>query len=275
VRPDTFSYLRSLLHARSGVVLDHGKEYLIQARLGPLTRKEGLSSVDDLVALLRAHPYHPFNQRVIEALVTTETSFFRDVHPFRTLKDVLIPELIAKRRSTQNLFIWSAACSSGQEAYSIAMLLREHFPELAGWYVRILASDLSSKMVERAGYGSYSQLEINRGVPSNLLAKYFFREGVNWRVQEEVRRMVEFREINLTQALPPFPNVDIIFLRNVLIYFDEQTRLEILERLARRLKPDGYLFVGGAETMIAYTKLFKRVQINQTSCYQPRSRKGT
>lgn len=258
------------MREHAGVLLEQGKEYLVQARLGPLARRESWGSVDDLVSHLRSRPTNELHQRVAEAMVTTETSFFRDVHPFETLKEVIFPDLFERRAGSRTLRIWSAACAAGQEAYSVAMLLKEHFTELADWHVRILASDVSSTMIERAKLGSYSQLEINRGVPTHLLARHFERDGLEWKVDENIRQMVEFKQINLTRPLPPLPEMDIIFARNVLIYFDEATRREVLGRLARGLRKDGYLFVGGAETMIAYGDLFYRLQIDRTSCYRPR-----
>ncbi len=272
MRPESFTYLQGVMRQHAAVVLEEGKEYLVSARLGPLARREGWDTVDNLVAQLRSQPFGALHRQVVHALVTTETSFFRDIHPFESLRDVVFPELIAKRRLTRSLNIWSAACSSGQEPYSIAMLIREHVPALAGWSVRILASDLSSGMIDRARSGTYSQLEINRGIPVRLLTKYFERSGVHWVVSDEIRRMVEFRELNLAEPLPSLPAMDVVFLRNVLIYFSEDNRRRILERVAEQLRPDGYLFVGSAETMITFENLFRRVRIGQTSAYQVRQR---
>ncbi|MCG6961637.1 MAG: protein-glutamate O-methyltransferase CheR [Acidobacteria bacterium] len=270
MRPENFIFLRSLMRQHAGVLLEEGKEYLVLARLGPLARRESWGSVDELISHLRSRPNGELRRQVAEAMVTTETSFFRDVHPFQTLKDVIFPDLIERRAGSRTLRIWSAACAAGQEAYSVAMLLKEHFGDLPGWHVRIVASDVSSAMIERAKLGSYSQLEINRGVPSHLLTRHFERDGLQWRVNEDIRQMVDFRQINLATPFPPLPEMDIIFARNVLIYFDENTRREVLRRLAGNLRKDGYLFVGGAETMIAYSDLFYRLQIDRTSCYRPR-----
>ncbi len=270
MRPENFVFLRRLMRQHAGVVLEDGKEYLVLARLGPLARAESWCSIDDFISHLRSRPSGALHRRVAEAMVTTETSFFRDVHPFETLKDVIFPDLFERRDATRTLRIWSAACASGQEAYSVAMLLKEHFSELASWRVRIVASDVSSVMIERARRGSYSQLEINRGVPTHLLTRHFERDGLEWRVTEDIRQMVEFKEVNLARPFPPLPEMDIIFARNVLIYFDEATRRDVLERLAGRLRKDGYLFVGGAETMMAYADLFYRLQIDRTSCYRRR-----
>ena len=202
--------------------------------------------------------------------MTTETSFFRDVHPFQTLKEHVFPELVRQRRAIRSLCMWSAACASGQEPYSLAIVLKESFPDLAQWTVRVLASDLSGEMVERAKSGCYTQLEVNRGMPSRFLVKYFRRDGLLWQVCDEVRRLVEFRQINLTESLPPLPKMDVVFLRNVLIYFDDELKRQILTKIAAQLKPDGFLFVGGAETLIGYDDQFKRIRVDKTSCYQLR-----
>ncbi len=270
VTREAFESLRELLRQRTGVVLDDGKEYLVRARLSPLVRREGLGSIGELAALVRDRPEAPLSRRVIEALMTTETSFFRDVHPFSSLKERLIPELVEKRGAARKLRFWSAACSTGQEPYSVAIVLREYFPHLASWEVRILASDVSGAVLERARMGRYSQMEINRGVPTHLLVRYFHREGLQWEVSENIRRMIDFREINLAEPWPLLPSMDVIFLRNVLIYFDDRLRRRVLERIARQLEPDGYLFVGGAETMMAYPDLFERVEMGRSSCYRPR-----
>jgi len=272
VTPEAFESLKELLRRRTGVVLDDGKEYLVRARLGPVVRREGLGSIGELADLVRDRPDAPLSRRVIEALMTTETSFFRDVHPFSSLRDRLIPELVKKRAAAQALRFWSAACSTGQEPYSVGILLREYFPHLASWQVKILASDVSGAVLERARMGRYSQMEINRGVPTHLLVRYFHREGLQWEVFEDIRRMIDFREINLVEPWPLLPSMDVIFLRNVLIYFDDALRRHVLERIARQLEPDGYLFVGGAETMMAYPDLFERVEMGKSSCYRPRMR---
>ncbi len=270
MKPESFAFLQELLRRETGVVLGEGKEYLVHTRLRTLVRGEGLAGVDELVELLKVRPHHPLRRRTLETLITTETSFFRDVRPFTSLKEVLIPLLVERRAAVRTLRFWSAACSTGQEAYSLAMLIREYFPDLTDWRIGILASDVSSEVLERARTGSYTQMEVNRGVPTPLLMKYFRREGLRWVVCEEIRRMVDFVEINLARELPGLPPMDIVFLRNVLIYFREDVRRGVLERVARVLRPDGYLFVGGAETLITYQDLFERVQIANTSCFRPR-----
>jgi chemotaxis protein methyltransferase CheR len=267
-----FEYIRTLVQQRSAIVLESDKHYLAETRLAVLARREGLQSVDELLGHLYAAPVNGLHQKVVEAMSTNETSFFRDVHPFENLRQRVLPELIARRLATRCLTIWCAACSSGQEPYSVAMLLREHFPHLTGWNVRILASDLSTEMLERARLGRYSQMEINRGLPAALLVKYFSKQGDEWIIKDDVRRMVEFRPINLAAAWPVLPYMDVVLLRNVLIYFDVATKKQILGQLQGVLRPDGYLFLGGAETTINLDEAYERVQYDRFSCYQLRKR---
>lgn len=241
----------------------------MQARLTPVIRRLQVESIDELIEKLRYSPDTKLHQEVVEAMVTTETSFFRDVHPFDTLKEILIPRLIRERAGQKELNFWSAACASGQEIHSLAILLRESFPELRGWELNLYASDVSEAMVQRAREGLYSQLEVNRGVPSRLLIRYFIREGLFWRVEDSIRQMVQYRIINLNESIPFLPKMDIIFLRNVLIYFDIETRKKILNKTLRQLKTDGYLFVGGAETMIGLSDDLTRERISNTSVYRP------
>jgi chemotaxis protein methyltransferase CheR len=193
-------------------------------------------------------------------MVTTETSFFRDVHPFETLRTTVLPDLLRRRRAERRLGVWCAACSTGQEPYSFALLVREHFSELAGWRVDILATDLSADVLARARAGRYGQIEVNRGLPAALLVKYFRQHGATWELNEDVRRMVEFRELNLTRPWPALPPADLIFLRNVMIYFDVETKRSILGRAARALRPNGYLLLGGAETTLNLCDSFRRAE---------------
>lgn len=203
-------------------------------------------------------------------MTTNETSFFRDLHPFETLRTTVLPDVIARRASERRLHLWSAACSSGQEPYTIALVLREHFPALAGWTVRLVATDLSREILARARAGRYSQLEVNRGLPAPLLTKHFTREGMEWQLKDEVRRMVEFRELNLLEAWSGLADLDIVFIRNVLIYFDQDIKRGILGRVHRALRPGGYLFLGGAETTLNLDDRFERLHIGKTPCYRRR-----
>ncbi|MGE0679666.1 MAG: protein-glutamate O-methyltransferase CheR [Candidatus Binatia bacterium] len=267
-----FEYITKLVRDRSAIVLEAGKEYLVESRLLPIVRSEGCTSFADLVVRLRSPSANGLLKRVVEAMTTNETSFFRDLHPFEVLKKTLLPELAAKRESERRLNLWCAASSSGQEPYSIALLLREHFPLLANWTVRFMATDLSVEMVERARAGRYSQLEVNRGMPAPLLVKYFQRHGVEWQVKEELRKTVEFRQMNLLDAWAALPEMDVIFMRNVLIYFDVPTKKAILAKVRRLLRPDGYLFLGAAETTLNLDDGFERVQFDKAGCYRLRNR---
>jgi len=266
-----FDYVRKLVLEHSAIVLEDGKDYLVEMRLTPLAQDQGFTTLDDLVSALRTKSYGHLHQLVVEAMTTNETSFFRDRHPFDTLKTTIIPELLELRSSDQSLDIWCMACSSGQEPYSILLTIHEHFRQLSGWKIQLLGSDLSKEMLERTREGKYSQLEVNRGLPAPLLVKHFARQGTHWQVKPEIRKMLELREINLAKPWPQVRPMDIIFLRNVLIYFDVATKKDILRRVARVLKPEGYLFMGGAETVSGLDDQFERVTHGRTVCYRLRS----
>ena len=201
-------------------------------------------------------------------MVTTETTFFRDLHPFEALRKSLIPELIRKRQNERCLNIWCAACSTGQEPYSVALLIREHLPELRGWKVNILATDLSRNVLARARQGLYTQLEVNRGLPAALLVKHFRQHGTSWQLHDDLLAMVDFQELNLVSAWPPLPRMDIVFLRNVMIYFDVETKKGILGRIAKVLQSDGYLLLGGAETTFNLNDSYRRLEQFKTGFYQ-------
>lgn len=259
-----FDYLRQLVRQHSAVVLDADKEYLAELRLGKLAISAGFDSISALVAYLRTQPFGNLHFRVIESLVTTETSFFRDVSPFEALKNAVLPELIERRKQARSLNIWCAACSSGQEPYSIAMLVCEEFPMLLNWNLQLIASDFSSEMLERSRQGRYTQLEIRRGLAKSLRDKYFYQQDNQWQIASNIRQMVKFQQINLIDCWSLLPAMDIIFLRNVLIYFDTETKKTILTKVKRFLKPDGYLFLGGSETTLNLDDSFKRVQIHKS-----------
>jgi chemotaxis protein methyltransferase CheR len=264
-----FDFLRGLIRERSAIVLEPGKEYLVESRLGPLLRQRGFPSAVELVAALRAAPRGELARVVVEAMTTNETSFFRDVHPFETLRTTILPELLVARALERKLRIWSNACSSGQEAYSIAMLLAEHFPQLRDWDVSILATDLSRDMVHRTQEGTYGQLEVNRGLPASHLAKYFIRCGTHWQVKPDLRRLVQAREMNLAEPWPPLVRFDVIMLRNVLIYFDLETKRAILRRARQVLRPDGVLFLGSAETTVMVDDAWERLTGGSWVAYRP------
>jgi len=265
---DDFAFVRHFLQAQSGMVLGTGKEYLVEARLTPVAQQAGFASLQDLITHLRQRAPTALCLQVVEALVTNETQFFRDVHPFETLKTSILPDLIAKRSAERRVSLWCAAAASGQEPYSVALLLAEHFPQLANWNVQCIASDISHVLLERAQRGCYSQLEVNRGLPAPLLLKYFQKNGSEWQLSERIRRRVTFRYINLIQAWPHLPPMDIIFMRNVLIYFDADTKNAILGKVRQLLKPDGYLFLGSSEALPHRNTAFKRRQFDKTVCYQ-------
>ncbi|HLH08791.1 MAG TPA: protein-glutamate O-methyltransferase CheR [Terriglobales bacterium] len=265
-----FDYLRNLVRTHTAIVIDDGKEYLAEARLSPLLRKEGFSSVPELLQSMRVKSFSPLHRRVLDAMTNNETWFFRDLVPFEALRRKVIPEVIQTRGLSRRLNIWSAASSSGQEAYSTLILLHDNFPELNHWQVSILATDYSQAMVDRVKVGRYSQLEVNRGLPITALAKHFVQHGLEWEIAPRFRNMVDCRLMNLAETWPEFPEPDIIFLRNVLIYFDVQTKADILARVHRRLRPDGYLFLGGAETTMGLSDAFERVPFEKTAYYRPK-----
>jgi chemotaxis protein methyltransferase CheR len=264
----TFEYVRKLVHERSAIALEANKDYLVESRLLPLARQQGLASLRELVAQLRSRPYGDLHQQVVEAMTTNETSFYRDIHPFEALKRDVLPPLVAARSVTKSLNIWSGACSTGQEPYTIAMILAEHFPQLAGWNVQILASDLSQQVLDRAAKGEYSQLEVNRGLPATMLVKYFDRHGLSWSVKPSIRRQIRFFRANLIERWPPLPPLDIVFLRNVLIYFTPDTKRLILNKIRQALAPDGVLFLGGAESTLGIDDAWERVCHGKTSTYR-------
>jgi chemotaxis protein methyltransferase CheR len=263
-----FTYISDMVRERSAIVLEPGKEYLVEARLAPLVRELGLESIGALVARLRQPAAGPLAERVTEAMTTNETSFFRDVAPFQALRTAVLPELIAARAAQRRLRIWCAASSSGQEPYSIAMTIADAFPDLQAWSVEITATDLSPTMVERGRSGLYKALEVNRGLPAPMLIRYFTKTGVDYQLKPEIRSMVTFSELNLIGAWPPFPTFDIVFLRNVLIYFDVETKRAIMGRVKRLLAPDGFLFLGAAETTMNIDDGFGRLPIERAGCYR-------
>jgi len=265
-----FETVQALVKEHAAIVLEPGKAYLVEARLTPLARREGVESVETLVEELRRAPFGPLHAKVLDAMTTNETSFFRDLHPFEALRTAILPDLIRKREGQRKLHIWCGASSSGQEPYTIAMLLRQHFSHLREWSVTLLATDISEEMLARARSGRFSQLEVNRGLPAPLLVRYFKRDGAEWQLEEDVRRLVQFRPLNLVKAWPPMPPLDLIFLRNVLIYFDLEARRKILARIRRALQPDGYLFLGATETTLHADDAFERVAVERSWAYRLR-----
>jgi chemotaxis protein methyltransferase CheR len=263
-----FAYIRDLVRDRAAIVLEPGKEYLAATRLDPVVRGAGLGSLSELVATLRQDDDPALSEQVIDALTTNETTFFRDLHPFESLRNRILPDLIERKRLSRSLFIWSAGCSSGQEPYSVAMLIREDFPQLTDWQVSILGTDVSVAMLERARAGRYGQIEVNRGLPAHLLVKYFRRAGVGWEIDGSIRAMVRFRQQNLVDPWPSMPPMDLVLMRNVMIYFDVAAKQEILARVGDVLAPHGYLLLGTSETTLHLDDSFRRQAVGPTGWYQ-------
>jgi chemotaxis protein methyltransferase CheR len=263
-----FRFVSDLVRRESAIVLEPGKEYLVESRLLPLARQAGLAGVAEYVARLQAGGSAADRQAVVEAMTTNETSWFRDKEPFDALVGTVVPDLLMRNAARRKITVWSAACSSGQEPYTIAMLMAEHVLPL-GWTVDIVATDLSTEMLERTRAGRYSQLEVGRGLPAPMLVKHFARVGTQWEVSDRLRSMVRVQKLNLAMPFPPLPVFDVVFLRNVLIYFDAPTKRAILERVRRVVAPHGYLFLGGAETTLGVDEGWDRTSVGRCTLNRP------
>jgi chemotaxis protein methyltransferase CheR len=265
--PSDAKFLRDLVLERSAIVLDPSKDYLLTTRLEPVVKEEKLGSLAALVDALRKAPRGHVEGKVIDAMTTNETSFFRDMHPFQVFSDTLVPEIL---QSSHSLTVWCAACSSGQEPYSILLNLLERNPEaVRPGRVKMIATDLSPTMVARTKDGKYSQLEVNRGLPAKMLMKYFTQQGQDWLVRNDIRAMVDAKVLNLLEPWMGMPKCDVVFLRNVLIYFSPDIKRRILERIRKEvLKPGGYLFLGTSETTLNIDTAFVRRDIGRTFVYQ-------
>jgi chemotaxis protein methyltransferase CheR len=257
VTPQDFDYLRKLLRERSGLVLSAEKQYLAESRLVPVARRHNIATLGDLVGKLKTAEQSPLATDVIEAMTTNETFFFRDRLPFDHFRDTVLPALITARAREKRIRIWCTAASTGQEPYSLAMILREFGARLAGLRVDIVATDISAEVLARAKSGIYSQFEVQRGLPIQLLVKFFAQVGESWQIAPEIRAMVQFRPLNLLKDFSTLGTFDMIFCRNVLIYFDQETKIGVLNRMARQLPADGYLALGAAETVVGLTDAFK------------------
>jgi chemotaxis protein methyltransferase CheR len=254
-----FEFIAALLKERSGLIITTDKLYLLQTRLVTVLRDHKLAGLPELVGLLRQPGTTAVKDAVIDAMTTNETSFFRDLHPFETLRKSIIPALIERRKEARSLRIWSAACSTGQEPYSIAMILKDHFPILGGWNVEIVGTDISPTVLARAREGIYSTFEIQRGMPIHTLVRHFDQVQDQWRAKSELRRTVTFKQVNLLQDFSSLGLFDIVMCRNVLIYFDLSTKGTILSAMARRIPADGSLVMGGAESMFGISDVFAPV----------------
>ena len=264
-----YAYLRELVLAQSANLIDPSRNALFDTRLTPIARVAGATTLEGLVNILRVDRPAHLQRAVAEAMTINETSFFRDVRPFDALQLKVLPTLIDQRRSIRKLRIWSAASSTGQEAYSIAMLLTEHFPELARWDVKIIGTDIARSVVEYAKRARYRRLEVNRGLRARFLMKYFDRYDEEWEVCDRVRRMCEFHVANLCGTLPPLPQFDLVLLRNVLLYFPQQDRTCVFSDVYKLLQPQGYLVLGNAEQAEDSTNLFEAEFANQCYFYRP------
>ncbi|MCP4621719.1 MAG: protein-glutamate O-methyltransferase CheR [Bradyrhizobium sp.] len=254
--PPDYEYLRKLLKDQSGLDLSADKQYLIESRLAPLSRKAGLSGIPELVQKMKAGSASLIAQ-VVEAMTTNETFFFRDKVPFDHFRQTILPEVLKARAARKSIRIWCAAGSTGQEPYSLAMCLKEMEPQLAGFRVEIIATDLSQEVLEKSKAGLYSQFEVQRGLPIQMLVKYFKQTGEFWQINADLRAMVQHRQLNLLHDFAQLGTFDVIFCRNVLIYFDQDTKINIFNRLCRGMEPDGFLVLGAAETVVGLTDAFR------------------
>jgi chemotaxis protein methyltransferase CheR len=257
VTPQDFDYLRKLLRERSGLVLSAEKQYLAESRLLPVARRHGLTTLGELVGKLKASAGAPLSGEVVDAMTTNETFFFRDKLPFEHFRETVLPALIVARNREKRIRIWCTAASTGQEPYSLAMAIKGMGAKLAGFRFEILATDLSADVLARAKTGIYSQFEVQRGLPIQKLVKYFTQVGEAWQIAAEIRAMVHFRTLNLLNDFSPLGTFDLVFCRNVLIYFDQATKIDVLNRLARQMPADGFLALGAAETVVGLTDALK------------------
>ncbi|MGI9381690.1 MAG: CheR family methyltransferase [Methyloligellaceae bacterium] len=258
--PQDFAFLRDMLKERSGAIVTEEKHYLLECRLMPVAREHDMESMSDLVAALRSPTAEDLRNQVTEAMTINESFFYRDKTPFENFTKIMMPALLTARATSRRIRIWSAAASTGQEPYSLAMELTEMADKMAGWQTEIIGTDLSGEVLEKAKAGLYSQFEVQRGLPIQLLVKYFNQVGSLWQIDAAIKAMVRYRQFNLLDAYAGLGTFDVIFCRNVLIYFDPPTKKDILNRLASQLQPDGYLVLGAAETVIGLTDEFQPVK---------------
>ncbi len=255
-----FELIARLLKERSGLALNKEKAYLLESRLNPVARKWNFSGFDELAQAIQNSNDEALLVDVTEAMTTNESFFFRDQKPFDQFISIVLPHMLEARAAKRSFRIWSAACSSGQEPYTLAMLLKEHADKLAGWSVEIVATDLSHEILDKAKQGLYSQFEVQRGLPITLLVKHFVQVGDRWQIDDSLRKMIKFQQFNLLGDLSSLGRFDVVFCRNVLIYFDTLTKTRVLEGMADLLPPDGFLYLGGAETVLGTTDRFQILQ---------------
>jgi len=259
VTPQDFEFISTLIKSKSGLVLTPDKSYLLESRLMPVARKHGLKGLDDLINTLRTRKDEVLIVEVTEAMTTNESFFFRDVKPFDLLRDSVLPPIMEKRAAKKHIRIWCAAASSGQEPYSIAIVLKEMGPKFMGWKADIVGTDISHDILKKAKSGQYSQFEVQRGMPITMLMKYFDKKDESWEIKPDLKRMVQYKYWNLLENLKGLGGYDIVFCRNVLIYFDAETKGRVLEGISKLMPEDGMLFLGGAETVLGVTDKFKPV----------------
>ena len=255
-----FDLICRILKERSGLLLAKDKAYLLESRLLPVARKWKFANFEELAKVIRTRPDEALLRDVTEAMTTNESFFFRDVKPFDQFRDIVLPHLLSARSQTKSFRIWSAACSSGQEPYSLAMILNENASKLQGWRIEIVATDLSTEILTRAREGMYSQFEVQRGLPIQYLLKYFQQNGDRWQINKQIRDMVQYRPFNLLQPMAPLCRFDVVFCRNVLIYFDQPTKTKVLDGIAGQMADDGFLYLGGAETILGVSERFQLIE---------------
>jgi chemotaxis protein methyltransferase CheR len=274
VTPSDYEFLRKLLKERSGLDLSPDKQYLVESRLVPLARRIGLPGITELVQKMKAGSAEAMTAEVVEAMTTNETFFFRDKIPFDHLRETMLPALLQARASRRALRIWCAASSTGQEPYSIAMCLKEFGATIAGWRIEILATDLSQGVLEKSKSGLFSQFEVQRGLPIQLLVKHFTQVGELWQLNADIRAMVQHRQLNLLQDFAHLGTFDVIFCRNVLIYFDQDTKTGVFERLAKVVESDGFMVLGAAESVVGISDAFKP-HPERRGLYRPNAIRGS
>jgi chemotaxis protein methyltransferase CheR len=257
VTPIDYDYLRVFLKQRSGLVLNNEKQYLIESRLMPVAKRAGLQSISELVIKLREPGAMLLQEQVVEAMTTNESFFFRDKVPFEHFTQTMLPEMLRARARDRKIRIWCAAASTGQEPYTLAMCLKEQEARLAGWRIEIIGTDLSNEVLEKARAGVYSQFEVQRGLPINHLLKYFKQNGDIWQISTDLRSMIQYKKLNLLENFSMLGQFDIVFCRNVLIYFDNETKIDILNRIRKQMPDDGFLVLGAAETVVGLTDAFR------------------